>query len=305
MEIEEHFYQDNPRLGPVDAWTTLPGVNYYFLGNGLIQAAVQVCSKGSGTPVGLLLMDPEKFGPKSGALSLDPASGLRPTMVTLQTKEGAYSPLLDQFYESCIFELQASIAASGKLDGSIWQYNREWTRDQAMASIGLTLSGQFELARKLLSRLLGQFVTEAGDNAKVWRILRWLGKVPGSKAGSWFEFYGPRPIPPYPQIGIVPWTWVELLILFIHHLLGVRPEWPSLWLRPRLLSGLPGFRASLRIRGFRVNLTVKRAKKKDKPGFLVNGKSFPYAEEGLRLPYTQKDLCLKAWIPPSPGKIKN
>jgi hypothetical protein len=682
MEVEEHFYQDNSRLGPEDAWTTLPGVNYYFLGNGFIQAAVQVCSQGSGTPVGLLVMDPERFGPKRRALSFDPESGLRQTMATLETKEGAHSPhaadvkarwfqkegvpaakvtwrgrafvvsesffcpdrrrpriirqirirnlgekklkavlrtgapdqeiihqlnlaagkeknlfleyklskkkglrrvkvarcdapliskearlywqqaarihfpsaLFDHFYESCIFELQANIAASGKLDGSIWQYNREWTRDQAMVSIGLTLSGQFELARKLLSRLLRQFITEAGDtidsserrppqeceldqngallfaletyvlwtddgelvskywkkieaaarfplkkvfrhpssgllhnrrefwerhaahgiedgmelahqlwvsiglssasrlalllkkekeaknwekaaqkirsamladkkfrliqnnsfikrrkitgeiqaevkpvpssglpastplfekgrhylnpdtstalpiawgfipprsklawrtlaqleklwnqrwrgggygryhvssepdspgpwpfaslflarayfeagdNAKVWRILRWLGRAPGSEAGSWFEFYGPRPIPPYPQIGIVPWTWVELLILFIHHLLGVRPEWPSLLLRPRLLRGLPGFKASLRLRGFRLNLVVKKANRKDKPGFLVNGKFFPYAEEGFRLPYPQKDLRLKAWIPSALRKIKN
>jgi hypothetical protein len=682
VEVEEHFYQDNPRLGPADAWTTLPGVNYYFLGNGLIQAAVQVCSQGPGTPVGLLIMDPEKFGPKSRALSFDPGTGLRPTMITLKTKKGSYSPrgkhvraewtkkeglpavrvtwkggsffvgetffcpdrsqarisrevniknrgrkrlqadlcvgapgqkiidrldlscgkektvfleykltnkhgvrrvnvawsdpprisqearlywqqsarvefpssLLEDFYRAGLFELQASIAASGKLDGSIWQYNREWTRDQAMVSIGLVLSGQFELARKLLDRLLGQFVTEAGDtidsserrpleeceldqngallfaletyvlwtddrglvsrywkkieaaarfplkkafrhkpsgllhnrrefwerhaahgiedgielahqlwvsmglssasrlalllkkgkeaksweraarkikkamladkkfrliqkgylikrrrvtgeiqdevkplpasglpagvplfekgrhllnpdsstalpiawgfvppqsklagrtlghleklwnqrwrgggygryhvssepdspgpwpfpslfiarayleagdSAKVWRTLRWLGQAPGSKAGTWFEFYGPRPIPPYPQIGIVPWNWVELLILFIHHLVGLRPEWPSFRLRPRLLSGLPGFKASLRLRRFRLNITVEKAGRKDKPGFLVNGKFFPYTEEGLRLPYPQSDLSLKAWVPPLCGKDKN
>jgi hypothetical protein len=91
MEVEEHFYFDNPREGPADAWTTLPGVNYYFLGNGHIQAAVQVCSKGPGTPVGLLIMDPEKFGPKSRALSFDPDSGLGPTTVTVETKERVYS----------------------------------------------------------------------------------------------------------------------------------------------------------------------------------------------------------------------
>jgi len=96
MEVEEHFYQDNPRVGPGDAWTTLPGVNYCFLGNGRIQAAVQVCSKESGTPVGLLIMDPEKFGPKSRALSFDPASGLRPTMVTIETEEGPCSPKVNQ-----------------------------------------------------------------------------------------------------------------------------------------------------------------------------------------------------------------
>jgi len=40
MEVKEHFYADDPRCGPEDAWTTLPGVDYFFIGNGLIQAAV-------------------------------------------------------------------------------------------------------------------------------------------------------------------------------------------------------------------------------------------------------------------------
>jgi len=41
MEVKEHLYADDPGRGPEDGWTTLPGVDYYFLGNGLIQAAVQ------------------------------------------------------------------------------------------------------------------------------------------------------------------------------------------------------------------------------------------------------------------------
>lgn len=40
MEVKEHFYSDDPARGPADAKTTLPGVQYFFLGNGLIQAAV-------------------------------------------------------------------------------------------------------------------------------------------------------------------------------------------------------------------------------------------------------------------------
>jgi hypothetical protein len=679
MEVEEHFYSDDPGQGPPDAWTTLPGVDYYFLGNGRIQAAVQVCSKGPGTAAGLLIMDPYTLGPKSRALSFAPDSGLRPTLVTIATENGLYSaaaervragwvrkgdlpavrvawpgrgficeetffcpdrrrprvgreitikrrskktleavlrtgvgermlsrrfslaggkvktffleyrlrgrrgrravemdwrrpsaaskeaslywrqasrmdfssPLLDRFYKSSLFQLQANMAASGKLDGGIWQYNREWTRDLAMAAVALTQSGQFEPARTLLRRLLEKFVTaagdtidsserrqpgeceldqngvllyaletytlwtgdrglvrkhwprvraaarfplrktfrhapsgllhnrrefwerhavhgiedgmelagqfwvslglssaarlarlvgedgraaqwekqarqikesmlgdknyglvrhgcfikrrtitgeieenirplpssglppgmplfgsgphrlnpdtstalpiawslvppqsqlarrtlarlellwnqrwrgggygryhvssepdspgpwpfpslfaaraylEAGDDSKVWRVLRWLDRAPGGRAGSWFEFYGRRPIPPYPQVGIVPWTWVELLILSVHHLAGLRPEWSSFRLRPRLLRGLPGFAASFRLRGARVNLTVERAGKKKKPGFLVNGKFRPYDEEGLSLPYPRKNLRIRAWVPGSLGK---
>ena len=73
---------------------------------------------------------------------------------------------------------------------------------------------------------------------------RWLGRVPGSRAGSWFEFYGPRPVPPYPQVGIIPWTWAELVFLFVHHMLGVRPGDGWLGLHPPRL--LPGWRATCR-----------------------------------------------------------
>jgi hypothetical protein len=679
MEVKEHFYADDPRRGPEDAWTTLPGVDYFFIGNGLIQAAVQVCPANRGTPVGLLIMDPERLGTKSQALSFDPVSGLGPTILEVEVggwvhspragrvwaawveKEGlpavkvkwrdgglsitetfycpdpgkprlaraitvrnrtkgslrvilrtgvrdltaarrseipggkerpfcleyrlagrlgrrrvelawcsltrnsaaarhawalasrfrSSSPLLDHFYSASLVQLPANIAASGKLDGSIWQYNREWTRDQAMAAIALTLSGRFELARTILFRLFSQFVTragdavdssqrrpaeeceldqngallfaletytlwsrdhtllkrcwpkvaaaaefplktnfrhspsgllhnrrefwerhaahgivdgielahqiwvsmglsaasrmalflnrkeesdrwekaagklkkamlsderfslihdgaffkrrntngeveeeihplpgtglaaavplfspgrhllnpdtstalpiawefvpprcrlaaktlrrieelwnqswrgggygryhvtsepdspgpwpfpslfvaraylEAGDDARVWRVLRWLGGATGARAGSWFEFYGPRPVPPYPQVGIVPWNWAETIILFIHHLAGIRPEWKSLRVRPRLLAGVDGYDVNLRVRNCRIILRVKRAGRGVKPGFLVDGKFLPYSEDGLFLPYPRKDIRITARLPLRPKK---
>ena len=679
MEVKEHFYADNPRAGPPDAWTTLSGVDYYFLGNGRIQAAVQVCQKGRGSAAGLLVMDPERLGPKSGALSFDRAAGLRPTLLEVEIDRRCHSPRpgkvkarwlrqdglpavkvawqasqlavsetffcpdrhrprivreialknrgrdsiravvrtgirdqalsrrlslasgtgkrlfveyrlagkpgqkrvkaswsgppsiaeearrywrkaarvrfsnapLGHFFDTSLCQLQASLAASGKLDGSIWQYNREWTRDQSMVAIALTLSGQFELAGTVLRRLLSSFVTpdgdtidsserrpaeeceldqngallfaleiyllwtndlallrkfwkkvaaaadfplgdvfrhspsgllhnrrefwerhashgiedgielahqlwvslglsaaarlaallrkkneaarweeearrikkamlsdqqfglvhggvlvkrrkitgevqeevrpspasglpdgvplfspgrhflnpdtstvlpiawefipprsklaartllqveklwnqrwtgggygryhvssepdspgpwpfpslfiaraylEAGEEAKVRRVLRWLGRAAGARAGTWFEFYGPRPVPPYPQVGIVPWNWVEMLILLLHHLVGVRPEWGGLRLRPRLLKGLAGYRASLRVRDVRVSLTVEKSGHR-RAGFEVDGRRFSYAEEGLCLPYPRSDIQVKAWIPP-PARIR-
>jgi hypothetical protein len=83
MEVREHFYADDPAHGPGDARTTLRDVDYFFLGNGLIQAAVQVAPAGDATPVGLLLMDPERFGPKRAALSFDPEAGIAATSLTL------------------------------------------------------------------------------------------------------------------------------------------------------------------------------------------------------------------------------
>jgi hypothetical protein len=291
MEVKEHFYADDPRRGPQDALTTLPGAEYYFLGNGLIQAAVQVCSGQKGTPFGLLIMDPERLAAKSLALSFDPVSGLGPTLLKIEADGRVYTPVpglikaqwaeterlpsvkirwqngrlsvvetlfcpdrkeprlvraitvknrrqqkvafilrtgfrdkkiwrrcqlpggrkkqfhleyrlsgkpgrrrvgvvwirpprvsgaagrfwrqasqfhssspqLDHFFAASSFQLPAVIAASGKLDGGVWQYNREWTRDLAMAAIALTLSGRFELAQTVLHRLFSRFVSAAGD----------------------------------------------------------------------------------------------------------------------------------------------
>jgi hypothetical protein len=674
MEVQEHFYTDDPRRGPADSWTTLPGVAYFFLGNGLIQAAVQVCAGPRGTPLGLLIMDPGRFRTKARSLSFDPDLGLQPTRVEVRLDghiraarpgqvsarwvrrdgvpavEAAWrapglavreeffcpelrrprlvrkvtvkntrgqsvrarvstgipgqtgsaevrlaarrakslyieyhltggagggrcrlawgtspktapkaqrqwqmasrfesgSPLLDRLCLASLFQLPASVAASGRLDGSIWQYNREWARDQAMVAIGLVLGGQFETARVVLNRVLSTFVTPEGDtidsserrppaeceldqngavlfaleryvlwtgdlllpkrhwrkiraaadfplrrvfrhapsgllhnrrefwerhaahgiedgielahqhwvsqglssaarlaralkkrglaarweqeaerlkealladtafclvhrgafikrrmldgrvefevfprrssglpveaplfgsgrhllnpdtstvlpiawefipagsklasrtletieelwnqdwrgggygryhlssepdspgpwpfpslfvaracfesglDARVWRVLRWLGRAPGSAAGSWFEFYGPRPVPPYPQVGIVPWTWAEMITLFIHHLAGCRPEWHGLRLRPRLLEGLAGYRASLRVRNARIDLAVEPARPATKAGYIIDGKFYPYFEEGILIPYPRSMLSIRARIP--------
>jgi hypothetical protein len=77
----------------------------------------------------------------------------------------------------------------------------------------------------------------------------------------------------------------------------VRPEWSGLLLRPRLLKGLHGYRSSLRVRSVRLNLTVERCGRRD-AGFEVDGKRFPYAEEGLCLPYPRSDIRVKVWVPP-------
>jgi len=674
MDVKEHFYSDNPAKGPEDAQTTLAGVNYLFLGNGLIQAAVQVDTSKKGTPLGLLLMHPEKFGPKSKSLTSDPVSGLKQTVLCILSESKVYLPhpaqlqagwlreegipqvevtwksspflvkevfycpdrstprllrevtvqnlskakhqiilktgikkqllkipahlaprekkififeyeikeddlnhsaevksiekfsissdarafwkntndcrfhsrLLDHFFQASKFQLQANIAQSGKMDGGIWQYNLEWVRDQAMVSQALTLLGQFEMARTILELILTHFVTEegatfdssrlrpyeecefdqngvllealktdvdwsgnknilvehwpkiravadfplkevfhhspsgllhnqrefwerhsvhgiqdgielayqlfvsiglsaaaslarllkkgeearrwesaastiqhamlsnkkfglvhsghfikrrtitgdiqaeisalpnsnlpdsvplfekrphhlnpdtstalpiakefinpksslasktleeieqlwnqrwegggygryhvssepdspgpwpfpslfvarayfeAGQHEKVWRILNWLNTVPGAKAGTWLEFYGPRPIPPYPQIGIVPWTWAELTFFFIHHILGVRPSWDKLRLRPCLLQGLKEIQASIRLRDFRSNLSIEKQKTKEKVGFLIDAKFYPYEEKDPIISMPNRDLEIKIILP--------
>lgn len=679
MDIEEHLYTDDPAAGPQDGQTDLPGAEYYFLGNGLIQAAVQITNGKKGTPVGLLIMDPERLGPKSRALSFDPASGLRGTELKVSAGRRVYSPSagrvqakwiktkavpaveirwqnslftavevlfcpdreeprlsrtiqiksrrkektnvtlrtgirdqqvsrrvelpgrgerrfeleyrlsgkpgnrqaevswsrtprvsgtarrfwgqasrfrgsvapLDHFFAASLDQLPAVIAASGKIDGSVWQYNREWARDLSMTAIGLTLGGQFELARDVLERLLIRFVTPAGETLdssarraaaeceldqngsllvaleifqhwsgdtsllkrywqkvraaaefplkrrfshpasgllrnerefwerhsahgiedglelahqvwvsmglaaasrmatiinrtgearrwqreakrlkkaalsdmsysliqdgvfikrrrssgevqaevrpriasglpagvplfspgrhllnpdtstalpiawefipprcrlaegtlrrletlwnqswrgggygryhissepdspgpwpfpslfiarawleanqsnRVWRVLHWLARAQGGRPGSWFEFYGHRPVPPYPQVGIVPWTWVEMILLTIHHLAGIRPEHASFRVRPRLLTGMAWHRSDVRLRGFRVVVETRPVRPGGRPGFIVDGRHYPDCEEGLRLPYPNKDIRITARVPCRAGR---
>ena len=666
MELAEHFYRDDPSNGPPDVRTNLEGVNYFFLGNGLIQAAVQVCTSGQGTPLGLLIMHPERLGPKRSALTFDIDAGLEPTMVTVRVEMRSYQPqaayvdarwtdidgvpavqvvwrddalVVDEFFwcperprprlfrelrvrkstpgdalvtletgsgvgrrecertleeswpasatlryeleqlngevrlevgwcdsasteaesaacwnslADCTFgtkkldhlfnaarsQLPAMLAASGVMDGGIWQYNLEWVRDQSVVASALAMLGAAELARTMLARLLSRFVGEggdtvdsgrrrrpadveldqngyllgaieayvnwtgdagilrehwpsiralaefplretfrhgasgllhnqrgywerhgghgicdgmelthqlfvslglssaarvarlgdhedeaerwehegarikqamladerfsliddghfikrrdvsgavqeeitsadaglpagvpllaagphylnpdtssalpialefvdprgavasrtlqqierlwnqrwagggygrydvtsepdspgpwpfpslfvarayfeAGDDEKVERVLDWLSAAPGGKYGAWFEFYGPRPVPPCPQIGIIPWTWAELLLLFIHHLLGVRPGYDELVLRPRLLAGMQRAEGRLRLRGYTLNLAVRRGDGDEDTGFLVDGHLHPSSDGELRLPMPERDL---------------
>ncbi|MDI1250999.1 MAG: hypothetical protein PSV13_19210 [Lacunisphaera sp.] len=108
------------------------------------------------------------------------------------------------------------------------------------------------------SLFVARAAVEAGDDAKVRRILHWLDTVPGAQAGTWFEFYGERIAPPMPQVGIVVWNWAELVVLYVQHILGVQPGENGVRVRPRLLAGLPTADATFTIRGRRRRLQVTR-----------------------------------------------
>jgi hypothetical protein len=671
IDVQEHFYDDDPPQGHPDVKTKLKDISYFFLGNGFIQAAVQIAPSGEGTPVGLLLMNPERLAKKREAMTMDPESGLENTMIRIisgnsvsrpasealkavwlddygipavevewssnsfqvmerfycpdrtrptlarevhvknllgsriqahlktgcvrrtidqevslgpeeekriflryqtessgqrvsldfvpemkadkeavqywETKTQAFFgfPLLDHYFNASRFQLPAVISESGRVDGSIWQYNREWVRDQAMMTVGLTLSGHHEVARRMLQRLLKEFVTDEGDTIdssekrepdeveldqngvllyalknyvlwtgdqeiirenwdkivstaefpltdvfrheasgllanrreywerhqahgietgmelinqffisvglssaailahlisretetlrwekearrikvsmlhnpryalvdsrgfikrrsidgsiqesikalpeaqlppdvplsgkgihflnpdasaalpvamgfispdssiasstlanlenlwnqewdgggygrydtssepdspgawpfpslfiarayvetgnldNVWRILRWLNTVPGAQSGSWFEFYGKRLAPPFPQVGIVPWTWAEMMILFIHHIIGVRPERNHLRIRPKMLPGVDKIETFFPLRNGTLHFEVKRGKKGESLGFRSNGTIVESSEKDAVLSYSEKELWVEALI---------
>ena len=77
----EHVYDDDPNRGHPDVRTRLKDVSYFFLGNGLIQAAVQWAPAGEGTALGLLVIDPDRLRKKREALTMDADRGLERTMV--------------------------------------------------------------------------------------------------------------------------------------------------------------------------------------------------------------------------------
>jgi hypothetical protein len=634
IEAKEHFYTDDPAVGPADVRTARKGASYFFIGNGLIQAAVQFSPAGEGTPLGLLIMDPEVLGPKRAALTMDDERGLAPTALEVNAGGRAFRPdasrvrvawdeedgvpvvraewsagplaitelfscpdrdrplivrkialrnsgaapvpflirtgiggapleragiaapaetarfdliytldvvrrsagaewsgqpvdaagaaayaaslasitsgdaLLDRFFRASKSQLPAVVSRTGRLDGSVWQYNREWVRDQSVIAEALAALGDRDLARTMIERLAGRFVTDEGDTVdsserraadeieldqngyllrailryalwtgdmdaarrlwpriaalaefplrdvfrhgpsgllmnrreywerhrihgietglelahQVWvsagldaaaslaqmagqavsaarwaaeaarlrkgwledrdfrmadnrgflkrrgpagpvqetitagadaglpdgvplrapgphflnpdtsaalpivlglvppdsplaaltlsslealwnqawtgggygryhftsepdsagpwpfaslfvaraavecgrfdlvrRVLDWMAAVPGSAAGSWFEFYGRRQSPPFPQVGIIPWTWAEVIHLTIENVLGVRPLENGLLIRPRLLPGSGPARADLAVRGVRVRIDVESA----------------------------------------------
>jgi hypothetical protein len=666
MEMEEHIYHDDPKVGPADVQTNLAQTHYFFIGNGYILGGLQICASDAGTIIGLALMKPDLFGFKRASLSMDADDGLRATQIDVvigpyrhqpdpaavrtkwSTNQGvpivqvcwggenftltehffcpdrstprlvrqlefhntsaqeqtitietgllktplshsitlaadqigsiilAYdlifeneqwlarlellseaplsedvitfwknlpqcnfnNPVLDHLFNIAKINLQHVISHTGAVDASIWQYNLEWVRDHSMMAIGLIMSGNYELARTMLARLLTQFVSPEGDTIdsgkqrshhdieldqngllltavrmyvdftndwslveshwdkiertaefplqrifchkesgllhnqrefwerhahygirdgmelayqlfvamglehashlaghlektklkdrwlqeskrlkqamlqdtkfrlvehghlvkrrlvngetqseviidpsvqippntplieppphflnpdssitlpiawefippdgelarntlfqierlwnqrwsiggygryhvssepdspgpwpfatmfiarayfehgqddKVWRALNWLHSLASGVSGSWYEFYGPRVSPPCPQVGIVPWTWAEILMLFVHHIWGLRPRENGLIVRPRLLTGIDRMEGTFKIRNSTIHLQVNRAAEDQPPSCLIDDNPFDYSvEKGVK--FTIKEL---------------
>ncbi len=91
IDVKEHFYDDDPSRGHADVRTRLKDASYFFLGNGLIQAAVQIFPSGEGTPVGLLIMDPERLAKKREALTMSHQSGLEHTLVHILSGKSSFT----------------------------------------------------------------------------------------------------------------------------------------------------------------------------------------------------------------------
>jgi len=140
---------------------------------------------------------------------------------------------------------------------------------------------------------------EAADYKKVQRILDWIYKV-GSEAGVWFEFYGNKKSPPSPPVGIVPWAWAEIIVLVVHHILGVRPCFDRIIVRPRLLLNMARVSAKVPFRKQVISLTICRATAEETPGFYFEDRFQPYREQGFELPIPEGNISIKVILPLTP-----
>jgi cellobiose phosphorylase len=147
------------------------------------------------------------------------------------------------------------------------------------------------------SLFMARAYLEMGEYEKVWRVLEWLNSVPGSRSGSWFEFYGKRIAPPYPQVGIPPWTWAEMIILLVYHVLGIRPSEFGLWIRPKILPGIHTIRGSFPFRGKKLKIEIQK-----KPGlrsicFDTKENILEKSKEKILISFPKKDIEIHVDVP--------
>jgi hypothetical protein len=146
------------------------------------------------------------------------------------------------------------------------------------------------------SLFLARAYLEMGEVEKVWRILNWLNTIPGSKSGSWFEFYGQRLAPPFPQVGITPWTWAEMLLLLVHHIVGIEPELDYLRIRPRLLPGIDQIEGQFPFREKQLNFKIQKVEKEQDIKFRSNCQIIESSNKDARISYLKEDIWIEAFI---------
>ena len=143
------------------------------------------------------------------------------------------------------------------------------------------------------SLFIARAFLEMGEGTEVWRVLRWLDGMPGGRSGSWFEFYGDRKAPPFPQVGIPPWTWAELILLCVRHIAGIRPSMDSLRIHPHWLPGLEKIKGSILLRDSRLSLDISPP---GKSGwiFIVDGVIMPPGRRGIQMTWGKRDIHVEA-----------
>ncbi|MCS7177580.1 MAG: hypothetical protein NZ960_08245 [Candidatus Kapabacteria bacterium] len=152
----------------------------------------------------------------------------------------------------------------------------------------------------LASLLVARAYAAQGRSNRVWRVLQWLASLPQARSGSWFEFYGPRPVPPCPQVGILLWNWSELLQLLVCDIAGVWVTDKGLHIGPWLPDGVEWVELECSWRGLRRCIRVQRGDV-PAPKAKVDGVSLLQQENGVLVPEAAVEV--EVLLPAHYGKI--
>ncbi len=172
-------------------------------------------------------------------------------------------------------------------------WNQRWT-DGGYGRYHVTSESDSPGSWPIATMFVARASLEAGNDEKVIRVLDWLGKVKGGASGAWLEFYGDRPVPPLPPVGIVVWSWAEIVMFFVHHVLGVRPSPTELVIRPKLFKGLDSVDAAVPVHGSVVTVKIRRAEKQAYA--LVDGKKTAMKGGTLTLPHTAAPRTVELFL---------
>lgn len=155
------------------------------------------------------------------------------------------------------------------------------------------IGGPWPLATALMARAY----LENENPDKVRRAMNWMYDI-SPDAGSYLEIehFGFRPSPPMPPLGIITWSWSELVTFFVHHLLGVRPLQDKIMIRPKLLSLTNSIDAKIRIRNNYLTLKIDKQAENKKPLAIINHDTKIDFVEHLTLPYISADYMVKIFV---------
>jgi len=85
-----------------------------------------------------------------------------------------------------------------------------------------------------------------------------------------------------------------MLILFIHHIIGIQVEENGLRIRPKLFAGLNEVEACFPFRRGKIELKLYRTKKGKPRGFRTNGTITHSTNKDIILSYPKDDLWVEA-----------
>lgn len=141
----------------------------------------------------------------------------------------------------------------------------------------------------LASMLVARASAAAGEYDRMWRVLEWLDRTAG-RSGSWFERCAQSITPPMPPVGVVGWTWYEIINLCSHGIAGFRPELDALTVKPRLPDRIEALTSTHTVRGAQVHLTVRRGA--GPPRAAADGRPIPVEGGAVRIPYPKRGSTL-------------